>query len=141
MPVIARHEGDWTGDYLHFDAAGNLRERHRSYIITRFATSGPHDYLQANAYTWPDGRREELDFPAICHDGQLWWDTERIKGSMKEVDSRTIFSTWVLKDLSDTYLYEMTHISEDNRNRVRTWHWFVRGLLARRTCITERRVR
>jgi hypothetical protein len=34
----------------------------------------------------------------------------------------------------------MIQISEDNRNRGRTWHWFENDQLVKRTCIKERRI-
>ena len=141
MPVIARHEGAWTGEYLHVDAGGQLIDRHRADLSCRFPDSGAHDYFQANAYTWPDGRREEIHFPAEYRDGRIWWDTERIHGYAWEPDPRTVMLTWTRKDLADYYLYEMIQISDDNQRRARTWHWFERDTLVRRTCIREQRVR
>ena len=141
MPVIARHEGAWTGEYVHMDADGKVLDRHRADLSCHFPESGAHDYHQTNIYTWADGRREELHFPADCRDGRIWWDTDRIQGYCWEIDPRTVALTWTRKDMPDTYLYEIINISEDNKRRARTWHWFERDTLVKRTCIREQRVR
>ncbi len=141
MPVLARHEGEWQGEYLHVDAAGREVDRHGAQLSCRFPESGPHDYYQVNVYTWSDGRHEEIHFPAVYRDKRLWWDTERIRGQAWEIDARTIVLHWTRKDMPDYYLYEMIQISEDNGRRARTWHWFERDTLVKRTCIREQRVR
>jgi hypothetical protein len=140
MPVLARHEGEWEGEYIHVDTSNNVIDRHRSHLKCMFPASGPFAYHQVNTYTWPDGRREELQFPATYRDGQIFWDTERIVGRAWEIDPRTVVLTWTRKDSPGTYLYEMIQISEDNRNRGRTWHWFENDQLVKRTCIKERRI-
>lgn len=139
--MLARHEGEWDGEYLHIDASGRELDRHRAQLNCRFPDSGPYDYYQVNLYSWSDGRREEIHFPATCREGRLWFDTERIHGQAWEIDPRTIVLTWTRKDMPHYYLYEMIQISEDNRRRARTWHWFERDQLVRRTCIRETRVR
>jgi hypothetical protein len=141
MPVLARHEGAWEGEYLHMDTNGNILDRHRSQVTCQFPTSGAAAYSQINVYTWPDGRREELHFPATYRDRRIWWDTERIRGHAWEIDNRTVVLTWTRKDLPDYYLYEMIQISADGTQRGRTWHWFESDILVKRTCIKERRVR
>lgn len=139
MPVLARHEGEWEGVYIHVDADNVEIDRHKSHLQCRFPADGPHAYHQINTYTWPDGRREEIHFPATYKDRQIFWDTDRIIGRAWEIDPRTVVLTWTRKDAPDFYLYEMIQISEDGANRGRTWHWFEKDRLVRRTCITERR--
>ena len=90
MPVLARHEGEWKGEYIHVAPDNSLVDRHASHLICAFPESGEFPYVQKNIYTWSDGRREELDFPAHYRDSRLWWDNERIVGSAWEIDSRTI---------------------------------------------------
>lgn len=141
MPVLARHEGEWVGTYIHVDADNREEDRHASHLTCSFPADGPHAYYQVNVYTWPDGRREEIHFPATYRDGRIWWDTDRITGSAWEIDARTVMLMWVRKDEPDAYLYEMIQISADGQNRGRTWHWFVGDKLVKRTCITEQRVR
>lgn len=140
MPVLARHEGSWDGEYIHVDAGNVEIDRHRAELSCSFPAEGPYAYYQVNVYTWPDGRREEHHFPATYADGQIFWDTDRIVGRAWEIDHRTVVLTWTRKGEPGTYLYEMIQISEDGMSRGRTWHWFVDDQLVKRTCIKERRV-
>jgi hypothetical protein len=140
MPVLARHEGEWRGEYIHVDANNTEVDRHASYLKCSFPTDGPYAYYQINTYTWPDGRTEELHFPATYRDRQIHWDTERILGRCWEIDARTIMLTWTRKGEPDTYLYEMIQLSACGQHRARTWHWFAHDQLVKRTCIKETRV-
>ena len=140
MPVLARHEGEWRGEYIHVAPDNTLIDRHGSHLICAFPDAGRYDYVQKNIYTWGDGRREELDFPARYRSGRIWWDNDRIVGSAWEIDQRTIMLNWSRKDLPGSYLYEMIQINEANDKRGRTWHWFVADELVRRTCIKESRI-
>jgi hypothetical protein len=141
MPVLARHAGEWEGEYIHVDPDNNVIDRHRSHLQCKFPDDGPYAYYQINTYIWDDGRREEIHFPATYRDGQIWWDTDRIDGRAWEIDPRTVCLTWTRKDMPGAYLYEMIQLSEDGNDRARTWHWFENDKLFKRTCITERRVK
>lgn len=141
MPVLARHEGEWQGEYIHVDVNNREIDRHHAQLQCRFPTDGPYPYYQINTYTWPDGRREEIHFPATYRNGQIHWDTDRILGRAWEVDSRTVMLTWTRKGEPGTYLYEMIQISEDGDHRGRTWHWFENDVLVKRTCIKEKRIK
>lgn len=141
MPVLARHEGVWEGRYLLVDLDGKPLDSHASHLECSFPDSGEFPYMQVNTYTWDDGRREEIHFPANYRDRRIWWDNERIRGSAWELDSRSIVLTWTRKDIPGSYLYEMIQISDDNRRRARTWHWFVDDALLQRTLIREERVK
>lgn len=141
MPVLARHEGEWEGEYIHVDTNNIVLDRHKSHLQCKFPASGPHAYHQINTYTWPDGRREELHFPATYRDGQIFWDTDRIVGRAWEIDPKTVVLTWTRKGEPGTYLYEMIQLSDDGRHRGRTWHWFENDQLVKRTCIKERRIK
>jgi hypothetical protein len=141
MPVLARHEGVWDGVYRHFDAAGVLVDEHASRLICRFPAGGPHPYHQTNRYRWPDGRREERDFPATWRDGRIWFDTELITGWAAElaVDDlrRSVVLYWQRRGDADLYLYEMIHLSDCGRYRSRVWQWLRNGRIERRTLIDE----
>lgn len=141
MPVLARHEGEWEGVYIHVDAEGREVDRHKSALQCRFPADGEYPYYQINTYTWDDGRTEVSHFPATYRNNRIWWDTERIEGSAWEIDERTVMLTWTRKDLPRHYLYEMIQISADGNDRGRTWHWFEDDVLVRRTCIKERRTK
>lgn len=140
MPVLARHEGAWEGEYIHVDTHNVVIDRHKSHLQCVFPASGPYAYHQINTYTWPDGRREEIHFPATYRDGQIFWDTDRIVGRAWEIDPKTVVLTWSRKGEPGTYLYEMVQLSDDGAHRGRTWHWFENDQLVKRTCIKERRI-
>jgi len=140
MPVLARHEGEWEGEYIYIDMDGKEFDRHRAQLSCAFPAEGQHAYYQINRYTWPDGRHQEIHFPATYRDKRIWWDTDRIFGSAWEIDARTVVLTWTRKDLPGEYLYEMIQISEDGQNRGRTWHWFKDDVMYQRTIIRERRI-
>ncbi len=140
MPVLARHEGEWKGEYIHVTPDNEILDRHASHLICSFPSDGDFNYFQKNIYTWDDGKREEIDFPAVYRDGRIWWDNERIEGSSWELDERTVVLNWTRKDMPGSYLYEMIQINEANNSRGRTWHWFVDDELIKRTCIKEHRI-
>lgn len=144
MPLLARHEGVWDGTYMYYNAAGEKIDEHKSRLFCRFPDAGPHPYHQTNHYDWADGRKEVRDFPAAYHDGRVWWDNDLIKGSAWEVkedhEKRAVMLYWQRQGDPSLYLYEMIQISDDGRNRCRTWHWIRDGLLETRTAIQERLV-
>ncbi len=140
MPVLARHEGQWEGVYIHVDTDNKEVDRHKSRLQCNFPADGQFPYYQINTYIWDDGKVEEIHFPATYRDGRIWWDTDRIEGSAWEIDARTVMLTWTRKGEPGTYLYEMIQLSEDGQHRGRTWHWFHNDQLFKRTCIQERRV-
>jgi hypothetical protein len=141
MPVLARHEGEWEGEYIYVDPEGRILDRHTSHLSCLFPSDGPHPYYQINRYVWADGRREEHQFPAAFKDRKIWFDSERIKGHAWEIDENTVVLTWAYKQEPESPLYEMIQISPDGNNRARTWHWFKNGELVKRTLIKERRVK
>ncbi len=140
MPVLASHEGNWTGEYVHVDPAGNVVDRHRADLSCTFPNEGDWPYFQTNTYTWEDGRQEIIKVPASFHDKAIWFDTDRIDGRAWEVDDKTVILTWVYKNEPGNYLYEMIQIDATKQHRARTWHWFEGGELVRRTLIKEHRV-
>jgi hypothetical protein len=140
MPVLASHEGTWTGEYVHVDVAGTILDRHRADLSCSFPTEGEWPYYQINTYTWDDGRQDVIQFPASYRDKQIWFDTDRIEGHAWEIDDRTVMLTWQYKFDAGNYLYEMIQIDDARQNRARTWHWFEGGVLVKRTLIKETRV-
>lgn len=140
MPLLTRHEGEWEGEYIHVNAAGEIVDRHTSHLRCRFPTEGPDDYHQTNTYRWADGQEEQFSFPATFREGRIWFDTERIVGSAWEVDESTIILTWSRKDIAGASLYEMIQLSPCGHHRARTWHWLLNGEIFKRTLIKETRV-
>lgn len=140
MPVLASHEGTWTGEYVHVDVNGTIVDRHRADLSCSFPTDGDSPYYQVNTYTWDDGRQEVIQFPASYRDKNIWFNTDRIDGHAWEIDNRTVMLTWQYKLDPGNYLYEMIQIDDARQNRARTWHWFEGGVLVKRTLIKETRV-
>jgi hypothetical protein len=141
MPVLARHEGEWEGTYTLIDTTGKILDNHQSHLSCQFPENNPSSYYQINRYTWENGKQEEHKFPGTYQDKKLLFDTERIQGKAWEVDDSTVIFWFGYKQFPDMYLYEMIHISPDNNNRARTWHWFKNGKIYQRTLIQEERVR
>ncbi len=140
MPVLARHEGKWQGEYIHIDANANIVDRHASLLTCRFPDNEEHPYYQTNEYTWADGRKEVIQFPATYEDGKIYFNTERIDGYAWEVDELTVLLKWTYRHDPANYLYEMIQISPDGNHRARTWRWYESGELIKRTVIKEKRV-
>jgi hypothetical protein len=140
MPVLARHEGEWDGTYVHVDRSGAVVDRHRAQLTCRFPADGEHAYWQTNRYTWDDGRTEVIEFPASYRDRRIWFDTERITGSAGEIDDKTVVLHWVYRSDPGTYLYELILLSDDGRHRSRVWQWIEGGQCVKRTLIDEVRV-
>ncbi|MEO3870244.1 DUF3598 family protein [Nonomuraea sp. B12E4] len=138
MPLLARHEGEWEGEYRHLGRDGTLLDRHR--VRMTCAIVDDTTYHQTNRYTWDDGRTEVHEFPGTyLGDGRCRFDTERLEGEFRELDAGTIYLTWRYKG-QDLRLYEMIVLSEDGRSRSRVWQWIKDGECVRRTLIDERRV-
>lgn len=144
MPLLAKHGGDWEGVYTHVDTGGKIIDLHRSYLTCRFPVDGDHHYLQTNKYIWDDGRTEEYSFPATYDGhGHLFFDTERMSGIIWGLDENAMYLTWTYKSADagvDQRLFEMIVLSDDGKNRSRTWQWLENGICVRRTLIQEVRV-
>jgi hypothetical protein len=141
MPVLARHEGEWTGEYVEVDTDAEIIDQFDARLSCRFPDDGEYPYRQINRYEWPDGTEERIEFPGTYENGRIEFDNERIRGHAWEVqhDDRTVMLTWTRKDIEDSYFYEMIQINEDDDTRVRTWHWFKNDDLFKRTLIQEHR--
>ena len=141
MPLLARHEGVWDGTYTYFNARNEKVDEHASRLLCRLPEDGDIPYHQTNYYRWPDGKIEIRDFPAEHRDGRIWWDNELIQGWAAEVPlddlNRTMMLYWQRTGDPTLYLYEQIQISDDGKNRCRTWHWIRNGMLETRTAIQE----
>jgi hypothetical protein len=141
MPLLARNEGVWEGWYRYYDTAtGKLTDQHRSRLICRLGDDVA-DYHQTNYYYWEDGRLEVREFPAWYENGRIHWDNDLIKGwaaAMQPDDyNRSTCLNWTRTNEPGLYLYEMIQLSDDGKNRARTWQWFKDGKCFQRTLIDE----
>ncbi|NRQ34407.1 DUF3598 domain-containing protein [Nonomuraea sp. NN258] len=140
MPLLAKHVGEWAGEYVHVDGAGKELDRHR--VEMTCAITEDDRYHQTNRYFWDDGRTEVLEFPgSYLGNGRCGFDTERLKGEFWELDSSTIYLTWQYKaEGEDLRLYELIVLSDDGKSRNRVWQWIKDGECVKRTLINEKRV-
>jgi hypothetical protein len=143
MPVLARHEGTWTGTFRRYDADGALVEAFPSEIVTTFPNE--NDYLQVNRYTRPAGQPEIVIRSEGRFDGErLRFENPRVRGWAMDDPSdekgRSVLLYFEFLDGSGVYVYETVQISDDGRSRHRATQYFnPDGSLQRRTLIDEQR--
>jgi hypothetical protein len=142
FPILAKHMGEWAGEYVHFDPEGHEIDRHASHLRCWGPDDGSYDVIQVNTYTWPDGRQEAIQFDGVRKGAYVHFDNERIAGHMHQTDELTVLLTWSYKSLlmPGNYLYELIQLSRDGQQKVRTWHWMENDRLVRRTIIRESKV-
>ena len=142
FPILSRHMGEWEGQYVHLDPDGREVDRHASHLHCYEPDDGSYDLIQVNTYTWPDGRREVVEFGGRLKGRDVHFDNDRIAGHMHQTDERTILLTWSYKSLLQpgNYLYELIQLSQDGQQKVRTWHWMEDDRLVKRTIIRETKV-
>ncbi|MEU8324527.1 hypothetical protein AB0C33_39740 [Nonomuraea sp. NPDC048881] len=139
MPLLARHEGEWAGEYVHVDKDGAVIDRH--HVEMTCAIVDDTGYHQTNRYRWDDGRTEVHEFPGTyLGGGRCAFDTDRLTGQFWELDDSTIYLTWRFKaEGDDLRLFELIVLSPDGGSRSRTWQWIRNGECVRRTLIDEHR--
>jgi hypothetical protein len=139
MPLLARTLGVWEGTYTRVDPEGKVLDRHRSRLTCSWLPDGT--YLQVNEYTWDNGRREVIRFPATVSEGRLHFDTERILGDAREIGPTTMVLNWVYKHDPTGFLWELITLSDDFNRKSRVWQHFDGSRLVAVTVIKEERVR
>lgn len=141
MPVLYRHIGTWTGQYLYFDAQGEILDRHQSRVTS--LCPADNRYLQINEYVWNDGRHQTRNFDARLQQGRLWFDNDLILGWAVDDREESVLLRWRRKqDMQDNVnrlFHEMIQISGDNNHRCRTWQVLLDGVLEYGVLITETR--
>lgn len=139
MPLLARHEGAWTGTHVHMDPHGKLLDEHTSELTCEFPKRGKFPYIQSVKYTWADGKFQDLHLPAQFKRGQLIWRESFVEGQAWQVDEKTLMMKWQHKGDLTNQLYEVIHLHNDDKERTRTLTWFQGEQLVRRTLVSERR--
>lgn len=142
FPILEKHFGEWSGEYVHLDPDGREIDRHESHLRMWVPEDGSCDVAQVNTYTWPDGRVEAVQFDGVVKGADVHFDNDRIAGHMHQTDDLTIVLTWTYKDLlkEGNYLYELIQLSRDGQQKVRTWHWMEDDRIIRRTVIREKKI-
>ncbi|BAZ67834.1 MAG: DUF3598 family protein [Pelatocladus maniniholoensis HA4357-MV3] len=141
MPLMARHEGEWSGSYTLVDNEGKILDKYTSHLSCQFREDETSPYYQINRYQWPSGKQEEHHFPGRYENKNVWFDTERLTGQAWEVDNTTMIFLFTFKNIPGQYLYETIFLSPCNNYRFRTWHWFKNHQVYQRTLVQEERMR
>ncbi|MFN7173169.1 MAG: hypothetical protein ACK4MT_00400 [Thermaurantiacus tibetensis] len=150
MPLLARHEGRWTGTYRYVTPDGTLIDRHASELVCSFRDDPDFPYFQTNASIWPDRPRLDMEYPARFDGQGIAFDTPIIRGRFWETGgdptASTILGHWVWTDPSfipfpadAIEMFEMIQLSRCGRYRSRVWQWLDSGRLVLRTLIEEER--
>ena len=136
--MLFRTLGVWDGSYTRVDTRGEVLDRHHSRLTCSWLDSGT--YLQVNEYSWEDGRRETIHFPATLEGRRLRFDTERIAGEAWEIGPTNMVLNWSYKHDPTGFLWELITLTNDFSRKSRTWQHFAAGELVAVTVIEERRI-
>ena len=136
FPVLQRHMGIWEGTYTLMSSDGSVLDQHQARLEIQRNGS---QYFQRNIYSWPDGRRQTIDFPGELRVGRLWFDTPRLSGSAMELDDDTVVLRWHYKDNPEQRLAELIYLVND-RQRCRTWQYIESGQITKLMLINERKI-
>ena len=139
LPLLARHAGTWEGTYRHIAPDFSLIDSHHFRILVEFPEEGSCHYRQSSHYWWEDGRTQDIIFEALCSDGKLRWDNNRIHGELWAVDDMTLYLSFGFADDPEVTIYEMIQLSPCGQHRARTWHWLRAGELFQITLVEESR--
>lgn len=140
IPLLARHEGIWEGEYTHVAPDRSVQEQQLFRILVEFPDDDLMAYRQTSHYWWPDGRTQQLMYEGEYRDGRVVFDTGRIRGACWQVDDLTIYIRFGFHDEPGGYVCEMIQLSPDGEHRARTWHWFRDHQLWRITLVREHRI-
>ena len=124
---IACHFGVWEGEALHMNLQGEIIDRHS--IRLDIGARGSK-YSQRNTYTWPDGRKQVLDFPGHFDEttGKLLLESERLAGECIVIDEDTIlFKAGYKGQMGGVSMFDLIRVSSDRKTRCRTWQMFKEG--------------
>ncbi|MDA8368909.1 MAG: hypothetical protein M0026_03465 [Nocardiopsaceae bacterium] len=143
FPILEKHAGQWSGEYVHITPEGEIVDRHASHLNCWLPDDGSCDITQINTYTWDDGRQQSIEFNGHLRGKDVWFDNDRIIGHMHQTDDLTILLTWRYKSATGDgdYLYELIQLSKDGQQKIRTWHWMEGDRVVKRTVIQELRVK
>lgn len=140
IPLLARHEGVWEGEYAHIAPDRSLQDQLLFRICVEFPEEGPVAYRQRSHYWWPDGRCTQLAYEGRYTDGRVEFDTGRIRGACWQVDELTIYIRFAFADDPGGLVCEMIQLDPEGVHRARTWHWLRNHELWRITLVRERRL-
>lgn len=149
LPVLARNEGVWEGDYRRYGSDGRLMTEFKSRVVMRFRTDVPSQemYYQTNIYRFADGKGQVIESTG-------WFDGQRLRfGSERDI------SGWAADNKTDpngqtcllymsvhsatpqlakgSICYELVQLSDCGRYRARAAQYVHDGRIIMRTMIDE----
>ena len=140
LPLLARHQGIWEGEYTHVAPDRSVQDGYLFRILVEIPDEGPAHYRQSSHYWWPDGRAQQLVYEGFYQDGRVHIDDGRIHGSCWSLDDETLYLTFGFHADPAGHVCEMIQLSPDGAHRARTWHWFRHDVLWRITLVREHRI-
>jgi hypothetical protein len=134
LPVLARHQGVWDGEYRKQTPAGDLIERHWVRCKVEVPPEGKIGFVLTTRYWYPDGRITNQQFIGdYAGNRSLAFDDGRISGWLREIDDETVVMRFGFIAMPALHVVEAIQIDASGDNRARSWHWFEAG---RQTAVT-----
>lgn len=145
MPVMARMEGVWEGEFRRVDARGELIEAVPSRVIVRFLPDGEaYDYHQVNITRPGEDGEQRVESQGKWDVDRLRFSNARLNGWAQDLASDPSGLTSVFRmmftDGSGLTVSEIVSLSDDGKRRMRATQYIRDGRIARRTLIDEKRV-
>ena len=145
MPVMARMEGVWEGEFRRVDAKGALIEAVPSRVIVRFLPDGEaYDYHQINITRPGEEGEQRIESNGKWDVDRLRFSNSRLSGWAKDLTADPSGLTSVFRmaftDGSGLTVSEIVSLSGDGNRRMRATQYIRDGRIARRTLIDEKRV-
>ena len=145
MPVMARMEGVWEGEFRRVDSEGALIEAVPSRVIVRFLPDGEaYDYHQVNITRPGEEGEQRIESQGKWDVDRLRFSNARLNGWAQDLATDPSGLTSVFRmnftDGSGLAVSEIVSLSEAGKRRMRATQYIRDGRIARRTLINEKRV-
>ena len=145
MPVMARMEGVWAGEFRRIDAEGALIEVVPSRVIVRFLPDGDaYDYHQVNITRPGEQGERRIESQGKWDVDRLRFSNARLNGWAQDLATDPSGLTSVFRmdftDGSGLTVSEIVSLSDDGNHRMRATQYIKEGRILRRTLIDEQRV-
>ena len=144
MPVMARMEGVWEGEFRRVDSEGALIELAPSRVIVSFLPDGePYDYHQVNITRPGEEGEQRIESRGKWDVDRLRFTNARLNGWAQDLasDPSGLTSVFRMKftDGSGLTVSEIVSLSADGNRRMRATQYIRDGRIVRRTLIDEKR--
>ena len=145
MPVMARMEGVWAGEFRRIDAEGALIEVVPSRVVVRFLPDGDaYDYHQVNTTRPGEQGERRIESQGKWDVDRLRFSNARLNGWAQDLATDPSRLTSVFRmdftDGSGLTVSEIVSLSDDGNHRMRATQYIKEGRILRRTLIDEQRV-